>query len=75
MIFTVEHNSNSECVEIFLDNEGIEFFLRKLNKLHKNGGHTHFMTPSWAGYELTEERQGNDNELINHLKVYLKKGE
>jgi hypothetical protein len=72
MIFTVEENHQQECIEIFLDKEGLELMVKKLNFLLKNEGHIHFMTPSWAGNELTEVKQGTNTELINHLRVVLK---
>jgi hypothetical protein len=31
------------------------------------------MTPSWAGDELTEERQTEASSLVNHVRIVLKK--
>lgn len=72
MILTVEHDEKHENVDIFCDKEGIELLLKKLTFLINNGGHVHLMTPSWAGNELTEDKQGTDTVLINHLKITLK---
>lgn len=72
MLFTVEYNSKAEDVEIYCDRQGLELIIKKLNVLANKGGHVHLMTPSWAGNELTEARQGVDTILINHLRVTLK---
>ena len=60
-------------VEIYCDEKGIDLLIDELIKLKKYGGHTHLMTPSWAGNELTEEKQGGDeNILVNHLCIIMK---
>lgn len=71
-MLTVEHDEKKENIEIFCDREGIELLLKKLTFLANNGGHVHLMTPSWAGNELTEDKQGTNTVLINHLKIVLK---
>ncbi len=77
MLLTVEHklgtggNPNEAEVEIFCDREGLDLLLRKLSVLKERGGHVHLMSPSWAGNELTEEKQGESTVLINHLRVML----
>ena len=70
MLLTVEYNKE-DGVEIHCDSEGLELLVSKLNVLKQHGGHEHLMTPAWAGTELTEEKQGDGNELINHLKILL----
>ena len=70
MLLTVEYNEKG-VVEIHCDQEGLESLLTKLGLLKERGGHEHLKTPAWAGYELTEERQGHDNQLINHVKIIL----
>lgn len=78
MVFTVElkdstHKLAEAEVEICCDKEGIDFFVQKLTKLREHAAprHEHFKTPSWAGSELTEEKQGSENVLIHHLRVVL----
>jgi len=71
MLLTVEYHPAGE-VEIYCDKEGLERLLRELAIVQKNGGHTHLMTPSWAGNELTEEQQGERTQLINHVLIVLK---
>ncbi|URA10251.1 Imm32 family immunity protein [Thermospira aquatica] len=72
MVLTVELNRKDESIEIYCDKEGIKLLKKQLDILEKNGGHVHLMTPSWGGHELTEEKQDENNELINHLRIVLK---
>ena len=76
MVFSVEvravdqlENERSE-VEIYVDEEGLDFLLSQLAFLkQKKTDHVHFMTPSWGGDELTEDKQNPNNLLIHHLRV------
>lgn len=75
MILTVElkkqANGTPEEVTIFCDQKGLDFLVAKFQQLSgKMMDHTHLMTPSWAGTELTEVKQGGDAyEIIHHLKL------
>ena len=62
--------ANHPEVAICFDKEGIDLLIRKLEKLRDSPGHTHLMTPSWAGNDLTEIVVGGDKyELINSLRL------
>ena len=81
MLLTVEVDPSEECnstnweideVVICFDEEGLELLEYKLKLLRQGKGpdHEHLMTPSWAGNELTEEKQGDSRSiLINHLRI------
>jgi hypothetical protein len=56
-------------IDIFVDIEGIDLLIKKLQWLKTNGGHFHLMTPSWAGDELSETQLGKDSTLVNHVRV------
>ena len=57
-------------VAICCDEQGLELLIVKLTHLRSKRDHTHLMTPSWAGNELTEQKQGGtDYELVNHLRL------
>jgi hypothetical protein len=58
-------------VEIFCDREGLALLSRQLGLLKDGPAHVHFMTPSWAGDELDENRRGEGNDLVNHLRITL----
>lgn len=70
-MLTFEHNPDAEELEIFLDHEGLDLLMRKLQTVKDKGGHVHLMTPAWAGNELSEEIQRPGNTLINHVRVTL----
>lgn len=70
-MLTVEVNDPEQRVEIYFDDEGLRVLRRSLEILAQRGGHDHLMTPSWAGTELSEQKQGTGTSLINHvLLVY-----
>jgi len=71
MLLTVEYDKPG-TVGIYCDKEGLDLLISRLVKLKERGGHDHLMTPSWAGWELTEEIQGEGNQLINELTVRVK---
>ncbi|MFN8598016.1 MAG: Imm32 family immunity protein [Anaerolineae bacterium] len=71
MLLTVEHNKREDSIEVFMDKEGLDFLSKRLETLRKHGGHEHLMTPTWAGNELTEDKQGKNNDLIHHLRLIL----
>lgn len=58
-------------VEIFLDQEGLDYFIREVQRLRQPGDHFHMMTPSWGMDDLSEERQINESILAHHLKITL----
>lgn len=73
MRLTVEIEDGDQApseVAICFDDEGLELLILKLERLRGKRDHTHLMTPSWAGNELTEEKQGgSDYCLVNHLRL------
>ena len=71
MLFTVELVKEG-VAEVHLDEEGLDLLVERLSKLrkHQEPDHDHLMTPSWAGTELTEDKQSADNDLIHMLTVY-----
>lgn len=74
MLLTVEIKDAGKLNEaeavICFDDEGLEFLVGKLIRLRGRLDHEHLMTPSWAGNELTEIKQGGDEyELVNHLRL------
>ncbi len=77
MLLTIEYKNEGKDVsqgeiEIYCDQKGLDNLIEKLQSLKLNGGHEHFMTPSWAGTELTEEKQGENTTLLHHLCVMLR---
>lgn len=58
-------------VEIHADEEGLLTLTRRLEQLHLQGGHVHLMTASWGGEDLSEDKQGEGNRLVQHALVFL----
>ena len=74
MLFTVEikdaAKSGQAEAAICLDDEGLEFLIDRLSRLRGKRDHEHMKTPSWAGQELSEAKQGGDEyDLIHHLRL------
>lgn len=74
MLLTVELKDGGKSSEaeaaICFDEEGLDFLIDKLVQLKGKKDHDHLMTPSWAGHELGELKQGgSDYELVNHLRL------
>jgi hypothetical protein len=70
MKLTVETNQARDEIAIAFDKEGLELLMSKLDFLRSHTGHTHLMTPSWAGNELTEDIQGGPSyQLIHSLRL------
>ena len=74
MILTVELKKQTdgapEEVAICFDQQGLEHLVSKLQRLSGKKDHSHLMTPSWAGNDLTEAKQGDETyEMIHHLRL------
>jgi hypothetical protein len=74
-MLTFELSPDGDKIEIHCNQEGLDFLLRTLHQLADSKSplprHNHLMTPSWAGNELTEEKQGESNTLLNKVTVRL----
>lgn len=66
-----EKEGSPDVVEIYCDQEGLESLIMDLSRLKKPGDHAHFMTPSWGGYDLCEDKVLPINDLVHHLKLTL----
>lgn len=70
-MLSVELGDDSTVVEIHCDRDGLDMLIRQLESLRRTGTHVHLRTPSWAGSELSEVKQGRSTTIINHLVVGL----
>jgi len=59
-------------IEIYCDQEGLEELVKQINFLQNGETHVHLKSNSWAGAELSENRQGEGNILVHHLLVVVK---
>jgi hypothetical protein len=73
MLATFEITPDGRRAQIHCDTLGLDEMLRNLTNLFntkRKQSHDHWMTPSWAGHELTEQRKGDGTVLINKVDVY-----
>ena len=72
----VELKENTATIEtikevaICCDDKGIDHLIEKLKSLKGQADHLHLMTQSWAGEDLTEQKQGGDDYILaHHLRI------
>jgi len=74
-LLTFELKPGAAELEIHCNQEGLEFLVQALQSLAASNApmprHDHLMTPSWAGNELSEVLQRDENTLLNHVTVKL----
>ena len=73
-LWTFELSADGDRLDIHCDPAGLKEMIDHLTRLasvRSLPNHDHWMAPSWAGDELTEEKQGKDAKLIRHVKVHL----
>lgn len=67
------NDGDPSVVEIYLDQEGLDLLLYKLEQLKKDmseGEHVHLMAESWGVEdELSDDIKGANNSSIKHLKI------
>lgn len=68
MLLTVERHDD-DTVEIYGDEQGLAHLIQRLEVIKEHGGHEHLMSPAWGGWELSEQVQGSNNTLIDHLVI------
>jgi hypothetical protein len=70
-MLTFELANDKDELEIHCDKKGLKDFIQILSKVLEKGEHEHLMSPSWGGTELSHDKQGENNILLNHVKVLL----
>jgi hypothetical protein len=72
-MLTFESNHDNEQLEIHGDKEGLLKLARILTDVvgGQESQHRHLMTQAWGGSELSGDKQGFDNELYNHVKIFF----
>ena len=63
--------TGSGLVEVHSDEDGAELLIKRFSRFVERAkrDYDHFMTPSWAGHELTEKRLNPQAELINKMDL------
>ncbi|MCI5141349.1 MAG: methylhydantoinase [Candidatus Electrothrix sp. ATG1] len=70
-MLTFEWDESSECLEIHLNNRGLQMLANQIKQLENLAGneHLHLMTEDWGGSELSNEKQNKKSNIINHVKI------
>ena len=71
LLLTFELSEPGNTLEIHMNEEGLSLLIDRLQRIPKHDGHDHLMTAKWGGRELSEETQGKNNQLIDHVKIIL----
>ncbi len=74
-LLTFEVAEDMDSIEIHANQQGLQDLIDRLLRLKnslpgKSSEHEHLMTPAWGGTELTQEKQGKDNTLINKVTIH-----
>lgn len=74
-LFTIETIPSEKRIEIYLNKEGLDFFIKYLERKRKleHSEHYHLATEDWGGDELSNQLQSSseDAKLINHMKFHF----
>lgn len=70
-ILSFELTKDADQIEIHGNEEGLRELIEALSRVLNASDHDHLMTPAWGGSELTEEKQGETNRLINMVTIHL----
>lgn len=72
-MLTFESNNENSKLEIHGDKEGLLSLAKILTDIAKADSpeHNHLMTKDWGGSGLTNEKQGSENHLYNHVKIFF----
>ena len=65
-----ESNEPKDAVSIYMDQEGLDEFIARLQLLRRNeDDHLHLMSESWGLGDLSESRIGKNSRIVHHLKL------
>lgn len=70
-MLTFELTHAGDQIEIHGDEDGLRILLAAIERALATKQHDHLFTPSWSGNELTEDRQGTSNTLINGVTIHI----
>jgi len=77
-LLTFEISNDGEEVEIHCNIKGAQDLISYIERMVVGAPppkHDHLATPAWAGDELSEEKQGKENKLVNQVTIHLWKDE
>lgn len=71
-MLTFEWSEKDERLEIHADDAGLELLARSIEALRSKSvpDHVHLMSADWGGNELGTVKQGAQNDLVHHVKLF-----
>lgn len=71
-MLTFESADKGDRLEIHGDKEGLLRLAKIFTEMaeQEDSEHHHLMTKDWGGSELSDEKQGLNNELYHHVKLF-----
>lgn len=70
-LLTFEMDIKNEVLEVHCNERGLEKLKIMIDALAaKKQDHVHLMTKEWGGNELSGEKQSQENQLVNHVKIF-----
>ena len=72
-MLTFESADNIDQLEIHGDKDGLLKMAKILIEMaeQNESEHRHLMTEDWGGSGLTNDKQGLDNKLYHHVKIFF----
>ena len=68
-LLTFELKKDGDEIELHGNAQGLRHLISRIEAALKNRDHEHLMTAEWGGNDLSDEKQGEENELIHHVKL------
>lgn len=71
-MLSFELDRSAGKLEIHADDAGLEFLIQQLSLLRRAVGqdHVHLMTEDWGGSGLSNQKQNEASDLLNHVKIF-----
>ncbi len=72
-MLTFESSDANSQLEIHGDKEGLLKLAKILTEMASGDSveHRHLMTDDWGGTGLSSDKQGADNQLYHHVKIFF----
>lgn len=72
-MLTFEADKDNDQLEIHGDKNGLLRLAKILTDMarQQETEHRHLMTEDWGGAELSNDKQGLENKLYHHVKIYI----
>lgn len=70
-LLTFEISKSDNSLEIHLDRKGLHIFREVLEHFKEERETVVLLSPEWGGESLTNKKQGEQNELLDKVKLFF----